>query len=603
MKKLLSLVLAAALILSLGVGALAYEDMDPPLWQRWGYNSLEEYLADWEETEEEYAAEVEAYLADRAAQDALIASYDPAIHDFNPALWAYYEYASKEEMMEIWEIDEAGYAEAVDDELFNYESRDWTEEQWEAYFAEQEAAQIQAEKEALGLIYDLNVMADGAAVEFPGAKPVIRNSCTMAPLSAIAPTLKATCAYDPATGAVTLSRGNTVVNMTVDGGTLEFRTEGPGDAVSGGIFYLDSLPYMEYGEIFVPVRALAEALGYDVEWSDTYRTAVLLDVPTVAAQLDQKFTVMNAVMTMDQGMTPGQTYQGESKLDVKVSVPALGDSLSYTGAVSAVVLQNGAAAQGTVKYDLKELMGLLTLLAADGTAVEDTAEFDALAAAMDDGLDMICDLDSGMLYLRGQLFAIATGQENADANTWYAVDFKEYMPELGDLTALSQGAVTFGQLICTTAAQLGMDPIYLQEALDELAATFAPVDDTHFTANGNVYHLAYPMEDSSGVITMDVTMADGKASAVSGSISLEQDGTKIDCTFNYSGMTSTASGSVLVEGTVKIDFTLTAESTLAPEGAAVATAPPAGAPVVDLFELLLGGMIEEMEDMEMPFAA
>ena len=68
-------------------------------------------------------------------------------------------------------------------------------------------------------------------------------------------------------------------------------------------------------------------------------------------------------------------------------------------------------------------------------------------------------------------------------------------------------------------------------------------------------------------------------------------------------MTSTASGSVLVEGTVKIDFTLTAESTLAPEGAAVATAPPAGAPVVDLFELLLGGMIEEMEDMEMPFAA
>ena len=46
MKKLLSLVLAAALILSLGVGALAYEDMDPPLWQRWGYNSLEEYLAE-----------------------------------------------------------------------------------------------------------------------------------------------------------------------------------------------------------------------------------------------------------------------------------------------------------------------------------------------------------------------------------------------------------------------------------------------------------------------------------------------------------------------------------------------------------------------------
>ena len=75
MKKLLCIVLAAALVLSLGVGALAYEDMDPPLWQRWGYNSLAEYLEDWDETEEEYAAEVAEILAERAEQDAFIATY------------------------------------------------------------------------------------------------------------------------------------------------------------------------------------------------------------------------------------------------------------------------------------------------------------------------------------------------------------------------------------------------------------------------------------------------------------------------------------------------------------------------------------------------
>ena len=117
MKKLLSLLLVAVLLLGLSVTALAYEDLEPPLWQRWGYDSLEEYLADWDETEEEYAQEVADYLAERAEQDALIASFDPETHDFTPPLWAYYGYASKAEMLENWEIDEAGYAVAVDDAI------------------------------------------------------------------------------------------------------------------------------------------------------------------------------------------------------------------------------------------------------------------------------------------------------------------------------------------------------------------------------------------------------------------------------------------------------------------------------------------------------
>ena len=53
MSKLLSLALSLALTLSLALPAFAFEDTDPPLWEQWGYTSLEEMLADgW--TEEEY---------------------------------------------------------------------------------------------------------------------------------------------------------------------------------------------------------------------------------------------------------------------------------------------------------------------------------------------------------------------------------------------------------------------------------------------------------------------------------------------------------------------------------------------------------------------
>ena len=225
MKKLLCILLALALVLSLSVSALAYEDLTPPLWERRGFDSLEEYLEFFEETEEDYARDVADYLAERAEQDAMIASFDPAVHDFAPPLWERYGYDSKAEMMESWEIDEAGYVAAVDDEITMYERRDWTDEQWEAYFAEQEAAEIRAVKEARGLTLDLNVMADGKALNFrPHAVPVIRNDCTMAPLGVIAQALDAEASWDNDSGRISITRGATAMELAVGGGTLSFHT-------------------------------------------------------------------------------------------------------------------------------------------------------------------------------------------------------------------------------------------------------------------------------------------------------------------------------------------------------------------------------------------
>lgn len=597
-KKLLSLLLAAVMLLSFSISALAYEDLTPPLWQRWGYDSLEAYLADWEETEEEYAAEVAEILAERAEQDAFIATYDPETHDFTPALWEYYEYASKEEMLEVWEIDESGYTQAVDDELFSYESRDWTDEQWDAWYEEQWAEELRAEKEALGLVYDLNIMADGAVLSFFEAEPVIRNSCTMAPLGVIAQALHAQADWDGDTGAITIRRGHTVVELKVDDMILSFRTEGPDDNASGGVFYLDSLPYVENDEVYIPVRAVAEALGYEVEWSDTYRTAVLLDVDAAVADFDRSFTVMNAVMAMNREMDRRQTYQGTSRLDIRVSVPAQGGGASFPGSVSAVVVQNGHAAQGAVRYDMKELLSVIALLAADGEAVEDSAELAALADAMDDGIELIFNLDSGMLYLRGKLFGLLTGQEDAAADTWYSMDLNEYMTGVAELSALGQEPVTFGRLICIIAAQSGEDPVYLQDTLDEMAELFSAVEDSRFTGDGSVRRLVCALaDDGSCTLALDVTLDGDRATSLAGSVRYNADGTSLDCSFAFSGQTVALNGSYTVEDTLKVDFTMTSDSVPAPD-AAIAAAPPAGAPVLDLLELLQNSITVEMERPE-----
>lgn len=598
MKKLLSLLMAAALLLGLGATALAYEDLEPPLWQRWGYESLEEYLADYDETEEEYAQEVADYIAERAEQDALIASFDPETHDFTPALWEYYGFESKEEMMELWEIDEAGYDEAVDDELRYYEQRDWTDEQWEAYWAEQEQAMIEETKTALGLIYDVNIIADGAALEFtPESAPVIRNSCTMMRLGDIAQALHAEAAWDADAGKITVTRGNTAVEMTVNDMILSFRTEGPDDNAGGGIFYLDSLPYVEGEEVYVPLRAVAEALGYDVEWSDTYRTAVLVDVETLVAQLDANYTVLNAMFAMNSAIDLTRSYESEGKLDIQVKVPMLGSAASYSGSVTADMVQSGFAAQGTVTYDMDELMGLLALAGESA----DAAEMDALTAAMDDGLELIYDMENMRIYLKGQLFSMLFEQEETEADTWFVMDMGELMNGMDaeTLGELSEGAVSIGQMICSIAVGQDMDPIFLQEALDEMAEVFEPFSDSHFTGEGNVKSITYAPEDFEGfTMTLNVTMDGGEATAITGAFAFGEDGAKFDCTFDTQLMSSFMAGSILVEDTLQIDFNLTAVSE-AVEDVDVPSAPPAGANVIDLFSMLMSdSFVEEVENLE-----
>ena len=598
MKKLLSLLMAAALLLGLGATALAYEDLEPPLWQRWGYESLEEYLADWDETEEEYAEEVAEYIADRAAQDALIASFDPETHEFTPALWEYYGYESKEAMMELWEIDEDGYYQAVEDELESYERRDWTSEQWEAWWAEEDQARIQETKEALGLIYDVNIMADGAALEFtPESAPVIRNSCTMMRLGDIAQALHAEAIWDTDTGKITITRGSTTVELTVDDVVLSFRTEGPDDNVSGGVFYLDSLPYVEGEEVYVPLRAVAEALGYIVEWSPTYRTAVLVDVEALVAQFDANYTVLNAIFAMNSAIDLTQSYESKGKLDVQVTVPMLGSAAGYAGAVSADMVQSGTAAQGTVTYDMDELMGLLALM---GEAT-DAAEMSALAAAMDEGLELIYDMENMKIYLKGQLFAMLFELDETDTDTWFVMDMGELMSGMDaeTLSELSDGTAGIGQMICSAALSEGMDPIYIQEALDEMAEVFEPFSDSHFTGEGNVKSLTYAPEDFEGfTMTLNVTMDGDKAAAITGAFAFEEEGTQFECTFDTQPMAASMIGSILVESTVRIDFTLTAVSEAVAD-VEVPTAPPAGANVIDLFEMLMSdSFVEEVTNLE-----
>lgn len=107
MKKLFSACLALVLTVSLMAPAYGYEDLTPPLWQQWGYGSLEEYLSSYEASEEWYAEQVEAQRAFLTWTESYKAAHASEVAAFDAEFWleeAYGGYWTKEEYMSLFEL-------------------------------------------------------------------------------------------------------------------------------------------------------------------------------------------------------------------------------------------------------------------------------------------------------------------------------------------------------------------------------------------------------------------------------------------------------------------------------------------------------------------
>ncbi|MCD8049756.1 MAG: copper amine oxidase N-terminal domain-containing protein [Clostridia bacterium] len=111
---------------------------------------------------------------------------------------------------------------------------------------------------------EVGVSVNGEAVQFSGAEPVIVNERTLAPAEDVFGALGAEVTYDENAQSVTIVYGeNTVV---VAEGVLE---------VNGEAVETDVEAVVENGSVMVPLRAVAEALGFEVSWDNDARMAVI----------------------------------------------------------------------------------------------------------------------------------------------------------------------------------------------------------------------------------------------------------------------------------------------------------------------------------------
>ena len=431
------------------------------------------------------------------------------------------------------------------------------------------------------------------------------NSRVMVPLRAVMDNMGAATEFDNASRRATIIIGEKTLSIAAGADIMTVTENGATSAVA-----LDSAAYIKNDRMFVPVRAVAEALGYDVFWSSEYKTAVFFDKAAIIDELNQNYSVINKVLSMGQSVDMTKNYRGNVNLDVSVTAfDSVNGDKTYKGGMKATVLENGKSIKMNLSFDIKAVLQLLKQYGAAYMDLSDDDESYAdimtvLNVVNDSTTEIIFDLDNAMLYIKSELLSMALSKEGIalDKNSWLSADLAELTGEEMDLRgyldsvmALQKQGVTMGDVIYLQNTSSGwIEPVYAyQYMMSDLEN--AGIDDSAFTRSGSTYKFSHKStaEDYStldGYTDITINTSGSRAVSVSGKGEYTGDygygyGTyqaKFD--FSLSPMNVKFSGSYHLKNSFKIEVKLS--SAVSQTASSVPTAPPASEDVVPLTQLL-----------------
>ena len=126
-----------------------------------------------------------------------------------------------------------------------------------------------------------NIILNGSAVAIQKKKKKIeeRDDRTFVPIRFVMENLGCQVIYDDASKSALMTQGETLYIFQVDNSRLFILEKDTGLSKS---IEMDTSVYLnaEEGRMYIPIRFLAEAIGYVVGWDDASKT-VTLNLPTV----------------------------------------------------------------------------------------------------------------------------------------------------------------------------------------------------------------------------------------------------------------------------------------------------------------------------------
>lgn len=127
---------------------------------------------------------------------------------------------------------------------------------------------------------DISVNLDGESVEFAAQSPVIVEGRTLIPLRGVFEKLGYEITWESETKTASFVKSDTVVNVTVNS---------PEFTVNGEVKTLDVPAQIINGSMMLPLRAIGEAAGLEVDWDSNTKTVDLKSEVVDAGSEDVEF--------------------------------------------------------------------------------------------------------------------------------------------------------------------------------------------------------------------------------------------------------------------------------------------------------------------------
>jgi len=143
----------------------------------------------------------------------------------------------------------------------------------------------------------ITVSIDGQAVVFEDQQPVIIDSRTLVPVGGVFGALGFTPSWDSPAQTATLTRDDFTIVITI--GSATFTT-------NGAQHTLDVPAQIINGRTMLPIRAVLESVGYELNWNSATRTVVITtsvvptDVPTEVTEPTKVGTNVSTEFTLDE---------------------------------------------------------------------------------------------------------------------------------------------------------------------------------------------------------------------------------------------------------------------------------------------------------------
>ena len=359
---------------------------------------------------------------------------DSAVADWSEEFWGDYWDAY---FIQVYADDEQYYADL---------------DAWNtAFYGETWNDYLEVEREALGMPYPdgINVSVNGEWLTLDGVQPWAMDGRTMVPVRPFLEALGATVDYSGTVVTAQLANGDSL-ELTLGSTTL---TRVSGDRIDK--IEMDVPMVASAGRTYIPARFAGEAVGMTVEWDDYYQAAYFTDWDSIAAQIDENFSILNTILALDgDRWDPEQTYRVKELVSGSMTLYGETEAENGTAAMSLAVdgLVRGGQADLDMKLDLD--LGELKELVTASMLEEDTAALDLLS---DFEMEVRGDLGLGTLYMTGNKLGDIPGS-TVGSGEWLALDLGQSIDVAALVEALEAAQsepLTVGDLLAAGPRENG----------------------------------------------------------------------------------------------------------------------------------------------------